>query len=80
MNDDEFVPVATDEIAYYVDLQLFLGGEAPVIPVHYEGKPILTIVNFHNELILGDDWHRKLGSVPQTVLDEFSDTVNDRTH
>lgn len=77
MNDDEFVPVATDEIAYYVDLQLFLGGEAPVIPVHYEGKPILTIVNFHNELILGDDWHRKLGSVPQTVLDEFSDTVND---
>ena len=34
---DETVLVATDEVAYYVDLQLFLGGEAPVIPVHYEG-------------------------------------------
>jgi len=56
-----FSLVAPDETAYYVDLQLFLGGESPVIPVHYEG----------------DDWHRKMGSVPQPVLDEFSDTLQE---
>ena len=56
-----FSLVSPDEVAYYVDLQLFLGGESPVIPVHYQG----------------DDWHRRLGSVPQSVLDEFSDTLVD---
>jgi len=54
--------VAQDELAYYVDLQLFLGGEPGVIPQTGIDK---------------DDWHRKLGIVPQTVLDEFSDTLNE---
>merc|ERR1719474_1554310 len=53
--------VGIDELAYYIDLQLFLGGSPDVIPVHYEG----------------DDWHRKMGSVPQPVLDEFSDTLQE---
>merc|ERR1719239_1727189 len=56
-----FSLVAPDEMAYYVDLQLFLGGEIATIPQHYDG----------------DEWHRKLGSVPQKVLDEFSDTLNE---
>ena len=55
-----FSLIAPDEMAYYVDLQLFLGGESVVLPVHYQG----------------DDWHRKLGVVPQTVLDEFSDRLS----
>ena len=33
-----FLPVAPDESAYYVDLQLFLGGECAHIPVHYTGE------------------------------------------
>ena len=55
-----FSLVAPDEMAYYVDLQLFLGGQSEVLPVHYQG----------------DDWHRKLGVVPQSVLDEFSDRLS----
>merc|ERR1740128_113102 len=56
--------VAQDELAYYVDLQLFLGGAPGVIPQ--------ASTEMDN-----DDWHRKLGIVPQTVLDEFSDTLNE---
>ena len=55
-----FSLIAPDEMAYYVDLQLFLGGQSVVLPVHYQG----------------DDWHRKLGVVPQSVLDEFSDRLS----
>ena len=52
--------VAPDEFAHYVDLQLFLGGECAVVPVNYQGE----------------NWHRQLGAVPQQVLDEFSDSLN----
>merc|ERR1719334_1292845 len=49
--------VAQDEMAYYVDLQLFLGGEPGVVE---EGDT---------------NWHRKLGRVPQAVLDEYTETL-----
>ena len=47
-----------------MDLQLFLGGEPGVIPHTYSTTETI-------------EWHRKLGTVPQTVLDEFSDTLNE---
>ena len=50
--------VAQDELAYYVDLQLFLGGEPGVCE---EGT--------------GAAWHRKLGKVPQSVLDEYTEDL-----
>jgi len=53
-----FSLVAQDELAYYLDLQLFLGGEPGVCQ---EGE--------------GDDWHRKLGRVPQSVLDEYTEDL-----
>jgi len=56
--------VAQDELAYYVDLQLFLGGEPGVIPLNNIDKT-------------KEYWHRKLGIVPQSVLDEFTDTLNE---
>ena len=50
--------VAQDELAYYVDLQLFLGGEPGVCRED-----------------TGADWHRKLGRVPQAVLDEYTEDL-----
>jgi len=52
--------VAQDELAYLVDLQLFLGGEPGVCLASDTA----------------DTWHRKLGSVPQSVLDEHADNLN----
>jgi len=51
--------VAQDELAYLVDLQLFLGG-APGVCTSSDTN---------------DTWHRKLGSVPQSVLDEHTDNL-----
>ena len=34
----KIITVAPDEMAYYVDLQLFLGGEIATIPQHYDGN------------------------------------------
>merc|ERR1719334_154843 len=56
--------VAQDELAYYVDLQLFLGGEPGVISQNIKDTD-------------RENWHRKLGIVPQSVLDEFTDTLAD---
>ena len=53
--------VATDETAYFIDLQLFLGGSPEIIPL-----------NPDPEL----EWHRMIGRVPQIVNDEFSDMLN----
>ena len=67
-------------MAYYVDLQLFLGGEIATIPQHYDGMMMIgDMIIFLSFIFLfpGDEWHRKLGSVPQKVLDEFSDTLNE---
>lgn len=52
--------VAQDELAYFVDLQLFLGG----------GK-----INIMQPVNLGKDWHNVLGSVPQNVPDDWADTI-----
>merc|ERR1719233_1166994 len=56
--------VAQDELAYYVDLQLFLGGEPGIIQQNMKQND-------------EESWHRKLGIVPQSVLDEFTDTLAD---
>jgi len=53
--------VGVDELAYYIDLQLFLGGSPDIVPL-----------NPDSEL----DWHRRLGRVPQVVSDEFSDQLH----
>lgn len=52
--------VAGDELAYYIDLQLFLGN------------PIQTVTPAAAE---EGDWHNKLGSIPQRVYDDFSDQI-----
>ena len=52
--------VGTDEMAYFIDLQLFLGGSPETVPL----SPSQDL-----------DWHRRLGRVPQTVIDEFSDNL-----
>jgi ATP-dependent RNA helicase DDX54/DBP10 len=53
--------IAGDEMAYYVDLQLFLGGKGGMIPMNPE-KDL--------------DWHGLIGKVPQTVNDEYSDLLH----
>ena len=53
--------VAQDELAYFVDLQLFLGQGQ--VQLH-------TNCNNPNQ-----DWHNVLGSTPQSVSDEWLDTL-----
>ena len=38
----KIIAVAPDEMAYYVDLQLFLGGEIATIPQHYDGNIMMS--------------------------------------
>jgi ATP-dependent RNA helicase DDX54/DBP10 len=52
--------VATDEMAYFIDLQLFLGGSPALVPL--SGSENL-------------DWNRLLGRVPQTVNEEYADQL-----
>jgi ATP-dependent RNA helicase DDX54/DBP10 len=52
--------VATDEMAYFIDLQLFLGGGPATVPL---ASPE------------GLDWHRLLGRVPQSVNEENADQL-----
>ena len=52
--------VGMDEMAYFIDLQLFLGGSPEVVPLN--PKP-------------DQEWHRLIGRVPQIVNDEFSDQL-----
>merc|ERR1719187_1777103 len=53
--------IAGDEMAYYIDLQLFLGGKGGVVP--QQAQP-------------GLDWHSLLGVVPQAVNDDYSDQLH----
>ncbi len=59
-----FSLVATDEMAYFIDLQLFLGGAPLLVPLSSDGGD-------------GDslDWNRRLGRVPQTVNEENADQL-----
>ena len=52
--------VATDEMAYFIDLQLFLGGGPATVPL------------LPSEEL---DWHRLLGRVPQIVNEENADQL-----
>ena len=52
--------VCQGDLPYYLDLQLFLGGEPGVVAPGAGA---------------GAGWHRQLGRVPQQVLDGFSDTL-----
>lgn len=52
--------VGIDELAYFIDLQLFLGRAADIVPM--SSSPDL-------------DWHQLLGRVPQSISDEFSDQL-----
>ena len=52
--------VAGDELAYFIDLQLFLGNSVQLSP--QSSKP-------------GDQWHNVLGSTPQHIYDEYSDLI-----
>jgi len=54
--------VSMEEVAYLIDLQLFLGGSPDVVPVNPEN---------------GLDWHRLLGKVPHSVQENYSDQIKD---
>eukprot|EP00088_Acartia_fossae_P008716 TRINITY_DN1417_c0_g1_i8.p1 TRINITY_DN1417_c0_g1~~TRINITY_DN1417_c0_g1_i8.p1 ORF type:complete len:778 (-),score=244.97 TRINITY_DN1417_c0_g1_i8:52-2385(-) len=54
--------VGLDEVPYYIDLQLFLGGSPDIVPLNPDK---------------GLDWHRLLGRVPQTVNENYSDQMNE---
>ena len=51
--------VAGDEIAYFIDLQLFLGSS-------------ITFAGQNND---SEDWHNIIGRVPQAVNDDYSDQL-----
>merc|ERR1740128_140654 len=53
--------VGQDEMPYFIDLQLFLGGSPQVVPL-----------NSASDI----NWHRLLGRVPQKVNDEWSDQLS----
>lgn len=55
-----FSLVAGDELAYFIDLQLFLGNSINITPQN--SKP-------------EDPWHNVLGSAPQGVYDDYSDLI-----
>ncbi len=52
--------VGLDEIPYFIDLQLFLGGTTDVIPLN----PDANI-----------DWHRRIGKVPSNVGEEYNENI-----
>ena len=52
--------VGLDEIPYFIDLQLFLGGSTDVIPLN----PDANI-----------DWHRRIGKVPSNVGEEYNENI-----
>jgi len=54
--------VGLDEIPYFIDLQLFLGGSSDPIPMNPD-KDI--------------DWHKRLGKVPNSVNDNYSDQLSE---
>lgn len=51
--------VAGDELAYFIDLQLFLGHS----------------VMFAGTASTVDNWHNVIGRVPQAVNDDFADQL-----
>jgi len=51
--------VAGDELAYFIDLQLFLG--ASIVFAGANGSK--------------DDWHNVIGRVPQAVNDDYADQL-----
>ena len=56
--------VTQDEMPYFVDLQLFLGnGKIKLQPKNKVAKDV------------DQDWHNVLGSVPQNVTDDWSDSL-----
>lgn len=52
--------VSQDELAYFVDLQLFLG----------QGN-----IKLQNPSLTDDNWHNVLGAVPQSATDQWSDCL-----
>ena len=52
--------VAGDEMAYFIDLQLFLGNTLKIITPDDKQQ---------------DDWHNKIGKVPQNIYDDFIDQI-----
>ena len=52
--------VAGDEMAYFIDLMLFLGTPVKTVPQNSESD---------------FDWHNSIGSLPQSVYDDFSDQL-----
>jgi len=54
--------VGLDEIPYFIDLQLFLGGSTDPIPL-----------NPDNDI----DWHKRLGKIPNSVSENYSDQLSE---
>jgi len=52
--------VGLDEIPYFIDLQLFLGGTTDVIPLNPDANL---------------DWHRRIGKVPASVGEEYNENI-----
>lgn len=51
--------IAGDEMAYFIDLQLFLGQNVSLVSTEAD-----------------QDWHNKVGEVPQRIYDDYSDQVS----
>ncbi len=53
--------VAGDEVAYFIDLQLFLGNSIKLSPVHCPADA---------------DWHNVLGALGQQIYDDYADLLH----
>ena len=51
------------KVAYFIDLQLFLGNSVNLVPKK-------------SNLSADSEWHNVLGSIGQNIYDEYSDLVN----
>ena len=54
--------VSGEEMAYYIDLALFLGAEIAFSPLKSNAA---------------DEWHNKMGSVPQRIYDDHADQLQE---
>ena len=53
--------VAGDELAYFIDLQLFFGNPVKLIDKNASKD--------------SEDWHNSLGAIPQSIHDEYADNL-----
>lgn len=75
--------VAGDELAYFVDLQLFLGntiqfaGDRNFQQILRSSKLslFLIIISYSGPQTTVENWHNVIGSVPQSCYDDYGDQL-----